>query len=56
MDSLKIEDYSEQLEQVCAACNKYFKCKHKKDICYKKRMVFMFANRRYKQKVKQESK
>ena len=54
MDSLKIEDYKEQLEQVCVACNKYAKCKHKKDICYKKRMLFMFAKRKYKKKLKKE--
>lgn len=52
MDSVDIKDYSKQLEQVCVACRKASKCKDHTKLCLGKKLVFNFAKKRYKNKLK----
>lgn len=47
---LDINEYCEQLTQICAICKKENKCKDKTKICMLKRYAWLMAKKRYSQK------
>ena len=52
MDSLNIQDYKNQLEQVCDVCRKRDKCVDKTQLCFGKKLAFNLAKMTYKKRVK----
>lgn len=53
MTEYKIEDYVEQLKQLCSSCRKYKKCSHDK-ICAFKKLAWTMAKRKLKKKERNE--
>lgn len=51
-DSLRIEDYANQLTQLCAICRKRKKCDGTK-ICTLKKLCFNYAKTKHKRKLKE---
>lgn len=51
-DSLNINDYCEQLTQICEICKKSKRCKDKSRICALKKLVFNMAKVRFKRREK----
>lgn len=52
MDSFDINDYCEQLTQICAICKKENKCNDKARICALKKFAFNLAKKRFKRREK----
>lgn len=52
MKEYKIEDYNEQLKQLCASCRKQNKCNHEK-ICAFKKLAWVMAKKRLKKQTKE---
>lgn len=48
----KIEDYNEQLKQLCPYCKRYEKCNHSK-ICAFKKLAWVMALRKLKKQTKE---
>ena len=52
MKKLQIENYSQQLTNVCVTCPKNATCKKHESLCMRKRFVFNIAKFEYRRRVK----
>lgn len=52
MDSMKIEDYINELNVFCANCNARFRCKDRTKLCFRKKLIFRISKHEYQRRVK----
>ena len=52
MDSMKIDDYKDELIALCTNCNSVYRCKDHQKLCMRKKLAFAISKRVYKQRVK----
>lgn len=51
-ESININDYSNQLMQLCNVCQRSYKCKDKSKICFAKWTAFKAAKMKYRKERK----